>query len=212
MLLRYENSTEPGIPINEPVLTAQWEHIIYILRSYSYKNTIKELAGDLNTALPGFVYLHNVMYMNIILKWCKLFSESSMQRTRIKHIFNYSNYKENVREKKINKKHAELKQKLLTLSHITEDEYNDAVNSMTSSRDKFIAHCDVGQFPPMPHLDIPIRIITAYYAILRSSSVRPSEVDPWQPATEIFLERDLNNMFTTEALSIFGQIHTWRNP
>ncbi|HEU6438707.1 MAG TPA: helix-loop-helix domain-containing protein [Nitratidesulfovibrio sp.] len=209
MQIRYENSTD-NVPVNKEILEAQWEHILYILRSYVHKNEMSNRAVEINTAFPSIIHMHNVEYITTVLTWCKLFSDKKNHRTSIKYIFDYQNEKEKIRVKRMNERFSELKQMILDRSEITSDEYNNAANSMITTRDKFIAHCDIGNYPKMPYLEVPIKILTSYHSILRSSSFRVLETEDWYPATDIFPDHDLIAKFTAEAQTVFEQIQVWR--
>ena len=158
--------------INDPVVgplpvsgdVIEWQHVFLmsIGRCYKYRSVVFDSLSTIDDSprRDGLVHLNNVLFSQFLIEWCKIFGANN-NKIHWKKLYVSGTAVDT--HYRMNQKTFEGKMRQLLCHHagITVAEFDKTHKSMTDARDKYAAHLDIGEVPPMPFLEIPYKVANA---------------------------------------------------
>lgn len=156
-----------AVTTSKAVIEWQWQTLLSIGRSYVYRNHLSALLTTLEDGphKTAIIQTHNTHFSQLLIEWCKIFGSPKNKIHWQKAFKGLSAGKNQVFCTR--KRYTDIvKIFILQSAEINNKEYKKAVGTMKNARNKYVAHCDIGQIPQMPFLETPYAIANSYSAFL----------------------------------------------
>ncbi len=162
MPLLIRDPHEGLLPISSGVFSWQINSLISLARSYHYKPVFELVIQGLDAGpRKNFVMqMHSISFLSFVVEWCKVFGTNN-NSIHWKKLYYSGTPLDDMKRLSQEAFERHVRSAILRYSGVTQDDFNKAYSSVKAARDRFAAHIDINDIPPMPFLEIPYRIANA---------------------------------------------------
>lgn len=171
------------VAVSREIVTWQWTVLMSIGRCFVYQRHLQSMfeAMEASDYKASIVHTHNAMLEMFLINWCKIFgannNEIHWKKAYLEHrtvhgnlICTRQNYEQNVRDYFLGK------------ADLDGTDFTNIHQSMTDSRNNYVAHCNPYELCPIPFLDDPYLIADGYADFLSGAEgVRLRSLSYFQP-------------------------------